>query len=801
MMDDLTHLIRAKEKQLHDIHDERCEQLEKLIAERDQLLIESSKRFEQLRDDFQYNLALLEARDQEIERLEAHIHKVSSELNESHADRRALRGRIEVLETKEVERFEKHEEAKSANKRILQELKDVIEATRHAAAEEARAREREIEALKDDIQRVHQSRDESLETQRKDLTHTFEALLQQREDAFTGREKDIAAQVAGLESKFDVLQAENTRLKGENGDLHRRVEALMDETAAKEEHGRQLQQRVEEERAGRLQGEDHAQRRISQLTSDLSAMRERTIQDTSDMQRAADRLASELEREREFRAVAEKRVADLQSANQQEWGSLSHEIAAVRQAEVLTKTENQTLKEERDRYVEARAIARAEADAAEARCRALQADYDAMKNDVESLKNRTLEAELQFAKCDAALTEAKRTAVQSALESERRAAERMSTIDQSRATEVVRSREVALAEANERHHAVVSQYEARLAEVEIRYLETCAERDELRASVQRYAAAVEAERAESHALRGHLQMLERQAQDLQKRYVHVSEDRKRQEAFSMGLVMGAGYDTAPGGGPHPAASTTGAASAAASPYVTAATVPAPMPPFIDDFGQSGLPRPASAASFHHHHHQGGYAPTPHALGPSLSSGEYKYAGPAHAGREVDLSDENERLKAIINDMRADVDTMQTEILGKAFAAEADYRGEAAEEYGGVGADRVYHAHHAPSAPSAPSSSSGADRNEKRFEALEHRLEQTMGEVYRLRNERKRLMDVGNELRAAVNRQQQAPAPGSDPHHRHVHQSHHHPPSSYQQTPTAAAVAPSSVYTASRTTRR
>jgi hypothetical protein len=115
-LQDITQLIRVKEKELHEIHDQRCSQLEILVAERDNLLIESSKRFEQLRDDFQYNLALLEARDQEIERLETTIKQVTAELNESNAEKRALKSRIDVLEIKEAERFEKHEESKAANK-------------------------------------------------------------------------------------------------------------------------------------------------------------------------------------------------------------------------------------------------------------------------------------------------------------------------------------------------------------------------------------------------------------------------------------------------------------------------------------------------------------------------------------------------------------------------------------------------------------------------------------------------------------------------------------------------------------
>jgi TolA-binding protein len=46
-----------------------------------------------------------------------------------------------------------------------------------------------------------------------------------------------------------------------------------------------------------------------------------------------------------------------------------------------------------------------------------------------------------------------------------------------------------------------------------------------------------------------------------------------------------------------------------------------------------------------------------------------------------------------------------------------------------------------------------DNNAARVRDLECKLEQTASEVCRLRQERRRLMDVGNELRAAVNRTQ------------------------------------------------
>ena len=46
-------------------------------------------------------------------------------------------------------------------------------------------------------------------------------------------------------------------------------------------------------------------------------------------------------------------------------------------------------------------------------------------------------------------------------------------------------------------------------------------------------------------------------------------------------------------------------------------------------------------------------------------------------------------------------------------------------------------------------------------AFQTRLQQTVGEVNRLRDERRRLMDVGNELRAALVKAQRAGAVGGD----------------------------------------
>ena len=115
-LNDISQLIRIKEKELHEIHDQRCIQLEQLVNDRDALLTDAGKRFEQLKDDFQYNLALLEARDHEIERLEGHAQKITDELSITDKERRSLKSQVDILQIKEAERLEKHEENKLANK-------------------------------------------------------------------------------------------------------------------------------------------------------------------------------------------------------------------------------------------------------------------------------------------------------------------------------------------------------------------------------------------------------------------------------------------------------------------------------------------------------------------------------------------------------------------------------------------------------------------------------------------------------------------------------------------------------------
>lgn len=117
-LQEMTHLIRLKEKELHDVHDMRCGQLEKMIEERDTLLLEITKRFEQLKDDFQYNLALLEARDVELTKFEELVKSRDISLSQKEDEVKALSMKLFSVEKRSHEILERQSIDKSSTKVI-----------------------------------------------------------------------------------------------------------------------------------------------------------------------------------------------------------------------------------------------------------------------------------------------------------------------------------------------------------------------------------------------------------------------------------------------------------------------------------------------------------------------------------------------------------------------------------------------------------------------------------------------------------------------------------------------------------
>ena len=68
MNDELKNLAEQKEKEWRDIQEKRIEILEKTLKQKSQDYNDEKTKFTRLKDDFKYNLKLLEERDAELEK-------------------------------------------------------------------------------------------------------------------------------------------------------------------------------------------------------------------------------------------------------------------------------------------------------------------------------------------------------------------------------------------------------------------------------------------------------------------------------------------------------------------------------------------------------------------------------------------------------------------------------------------------------------------------------------------------------------------------------------------------------------
>jgi hypothetical protein len=76
-------------------------------------------------------------------------------------------------------------------------------------------------------------------------------------------------------------------------EANRKVEALSDESSAKEEHLRQLQWRLDDERNSKQQGDDLGHRKVHQLSLDLVLAKDKAAQDLSDLSKSLEKVDSE----------------------------------------------------------------------------------------------------------------------------------------------------------------------------------------------------------------------------------------------------------------------------------------------------------------------------------------------------------------------------------------------------------------------------------------------------------------------------------------------------------------------------
>jgi hypothetical protein len=721
-MDEMSQLIRLKERELHEVQDMRCGALERMVEERDQLVSDVTKRFEQLKEDFSYNLTLLEARDKEIDRLEVSLSGKSTELEENETERRTLVSRMEVLELRDAERSEKHILEKNNSKRILQELKDAIESMKWAASEEAKSKQREIDVVREDNRVLAASREESLESQRRDLTSTFEQLISHREMHYGAREKKLGSQILALDSKFEALNTENSRLKSDLQGAQRLVESTQRDLQQDKEKVQALSWQLDDERALRQRSCDALERQVQDLSAELQNQNDDGEKGKSALRAELDTARQEAEREKEFRVTLEKRLGEYRDSSKSSLSYLEAELAAKGGSENRLKADLLKTSEERDALMEAVA--------------ALQSEAASGRRRIEELQEGSLEGIEQLAQCRHELSQAKNlldVREAEALLAAQKAGEKEGELTEAlqAATELASTTQASLQALQETQDAL-SQ---RAYTLEAQLSEEKEEAAALQLRIRLQESQMHALKADASAKGGNsANTTATTPAAITGKQQQQGEEREKEGEGAAGRGRGLGIDPADPASPI-FSEDYGPVSLPASPLAT------PNPNYTGNdnnnnnnnnndkgvtesnesaFGigvrDSQPPRTFSDSIDAHP----GRAARAQALAQAQAQGQHM------PGADGALTAENDRLKAVIKEMRADMEQLQEQVLDQSTLMGNTGRSNGNGNNNGGGTEE--------------------------YEEMKRRLERTAAEVVRLKAERKTLMDIGNELRSALNQE-------------------------------------------------
>lgn len=157
----------------------------------------------------------------------------------------------------------------------MNELKEEIQDIHLATSEEIRAKDKEIERLRQDLKISANSRAEAIDHQRADLVETYEQLMKQKEDVHSAREKEVSDMIGHLEQRFDMLQNEALELKNELNEKNIKYEHVANDLSKKTEQLRMLQHKYDDEMAETSSFMEQATKKIYDLQA---AAKDRTYE-------------------------------------------------------------------------------------------------------------------------------------------------------------------------------------------------------------------------------------------------------------------------------------------------------------------------------------------------------------------------------------------------------------------------------------------------------------------------------------------------------------------------------------------
>ena len=199
-------LIMQKEKELHDINEYRIHTLENLLQEKDRDVAEGKTKLAKLKEDFTYNLKLLEERDGELERYDGSFTHLKAVLRDREIELSEVKISAAELQHAAKQERDRAAESEAYYQQKLAATREEGEASRWKLDDELRTQRDEFEGYKREQARQAREASEALERERREAATAFD-------DAARAREREHGAKVE--EHEAELRQARQAKARAE----------------------------------------------------------------------------------------------------------------------------------------------------------------------------------------------------------------------------------------------------------------------------------------------------------------------------------------------------------------------------------------------------------------------------------------------------------------------------------------------------------------------------------------------------------------------------------------------------------
>ncbi|XP_048871355.1 coiled-coil domain-containing protein 57 isoform X2 [Brienomyrus brachyistius] len=206
--EDLEVQLAHKEKECKELQGRWIQQLEGALRDTRAQLAAERARFLQLREDFLYNLQVLEERDRQLDHYDAMAARIGSSENARRAEISELRIQIDKLQEAVATEARVREELQLQHKQKLAEHQLRLERVQSMKDREIERHREEYEVLKRELERRIQEVQGELALQKQEFIMEFDNELKRREREFSLRRDEMSSAVYSHELKAGLLSRE-----------------------------------------------------------------------------------------------------------------------------------------------------------------------------------------------------------------------------------------------------------------------------------------------------------------------------------------------------------------------------------------------------------------------------------------------------------------------------------------------------------------------------------------------------------------------------------------------------------------